>query len=80
MLAKLRKIVGFLSAHPVVIFDLLKYGAAALLMFGIKLPDGFDVVAPGLALVLLSIASAKVVAAQKADALNTPVPGSPPEE
>lgn len=76
-------VVTYVKGNPVLMLDLVKYALAALVLFGLPIPAGLDVILAGAILTALTIVTAgQVTPAAKADlayrtALYTPVPDEP---
>ncbi|WP_200209104.1 hypothetical protein [Micromonospora coerulea] len=74
------RFVAYIKDNPVVLLDLVKYVLAALVLFGLPIPPGIDVVVAGAVLAVLTLVTrAKVVPVAKhdlavEDALNTTAP------
>lgn len=80
MTSGLKGVASYVKGNPVLMLDLVKYVLSALVLFGLPIPDGLDVVVAGAILTILTIATAGQVtpaaAANRAvqTALYTPVP------
>lgn len=74
------KYAQYVKDNPVVLLDVLKYALGALVLFGLPIPPGLDVLVAGLILAGLTIVTrSKVVPVAKheqavEDALATPAP------
>jgi hypothetical protein len=72
--------IEWIKRNPVIVLDIVKYLAAGLVLFGIPVPAGLDVVIAGLVLAGLSIATRQLVTPngevekQVDEALHTPAP------
>jgi hypothetical protein len=74
------KLVAYVKDNPVVLLDIVKYLAAALVLFGLPIPPGVDVAVAGLILAVLTVVTRSAVVpvakhdAAVTDALNMPAP------
>lgn len=74
------KAIVFMKDNPVVVLDVVKYVLAGLVLFGVPIPPGLDVLAAGLVLAILTIVTRQLVTPEAkarqavADALFSPIP------
>lgn len=80
-----RGVLDYVKGNPVLLLDLLKYLLAALVLFGLPIPPGLDVLLAGAILAGLTLFTAGQVTpvatanAAIATALATPVPTLTPD-
>jgi hypothetical protein len=72
--AYLSHVADFVRDNPVVALDIAKYTVALLIVFGLPIPPGVDVVLAALVVSVLSAVTHKLVSNQIDSALNSPVP------
>lgn len=69
------KWIAYLKDNPVIVLDLVKYILAGFVLFGLPIPQGFDVIVAGAVLTVLTVITRSRVARAIEDALHTPPPG-----